>query len=320
LIVPEFVVMADFVAQPSIVRAIWGSSDLILLVFAGAAAEFALNRAVDWLFFTGRIPNDPIGRLFSTVRYAQQIVFADEATAQQTLARINAAHAAVEQQRGARIPAWAYRDVLYLLIDYSERAFQTLQRPLNTAEQDDLYDVFYRVGAAMRIAELPASYVEWRLDRRLHLERDLVYSQHTARLYQSYRRHLGWWRYELVLQLQTALAPERVRRLLKLEPVPLIAPALKLYGLCGVGGLRSLAQWLLLPADYLEDVRRLDGYSFQKSVNCERERLFSIPPTAVGGCFKSGLQEGRSFPESHQRRLVDGSSPTFERPPQTGSR
>jgi hypothetical protein len=250
--------MADFVDQRSIVRSIWGNSDLILLIFAGAAAEFALNRAVDWLFFTNRIPNDPIGRLFSTVRYAQEIVFADEAMAQQALARINAAHATVEHRRGARIPEWAYRDVLYMLIDYSERAYQMLRRPLTLAEQQDLYEVFYRVGTGLHIPELPASYVEWRVDRQLHLERDLVYSQHTAQLYERYRQHLGWWRYELVLQLQAALAPERVHQLLQLESVPLLAPALKVYGLCGTGELRSIAQWLLLPANYLEEVRRLD--------------------------------------------------------------
>jgi hypothetical protein len=250
--------MADFVAQRSIVRSIWGSSDLILLIFAGAAAEFALNRAVDWLFFTNRIPSDPIGRLFSTVRYAQEIVFADEARAQQALERINAAHAAVERGRGARIPEWAYRDVLYMLIDYSERAHQMLRCPLSLAEKQDLYDVFYRVGTALHVAELPASYAEWRVDRQLHLERDLVYSPYTARLYESYRQHLGWWRYELVLQLQAALAPERVRQLLQLEKSPLPAAALRVYGVCAVGELRSLVQWLLLPADYLEEVRRLD--------------------------------------------------------------
>jgi hypothetical protein len=68
----------DFVERRSIVRTIWGRSDLILLIFAGSAAEFALNRAVDWLFFTNRIPQDPVGRLLSTVHYAQGIVFADE--------------------------------------------------------------------------------------------------------------------------------------------------------------------------------------------------------------------------------------------------
>jgi hypothetical protein len=63
--------MPEFVDRRSIVRTVWGHPDLILLIFAGAAAEFALNRAVDWLFFAGHLPRDPIGRLFSTVRYAQ---------------------------------------------------------------------------------------------------------------------------------------------------------------------------------------------------------------------------------------------------------
>src|SRR5256885_16689909 len=86
---------ADFVDRRSIVRTIWGDPDLVLLIFAGSAAEFALNRAVDWLFFTGEIPRDPIGRLFSTVRYAQEIVFVNEERAGQTLDRINAQHAFV---------------------------------------------------------------------------------------------------------------------------------------------------------------------------------------------------------------------------------
>src|SRR5688500_7214082 len=122
--------MRDFVGQRSIVRTIWGNPDLILLIFAGSAAEFALNRAVDWLFFTNEIPSDPIGRLFSTVRYAQQIVFSDEDRAQRAIDRISEIHSGVERQRGQTIPGWAYRDVLYMLIDYSERAHRLLYRPL----------------------------------------------------------------------------------------------------------------------------------------------------------------------------------------------
>jgi len=48
--------MTDFVDENSIAREIWGNSDMILLVFTGAAAGFALNRAADWLFFTNRPP------------------------------------------------------------------------------------------------------------------------------------------------------------------------------------------------------------------------------------------------------------------------
>jgi hypothetical protein len=48
--------MQTFVHKDSIVRKIWGNSEVILLIFAGAAAEFALNKAVDWLFFTNKLP------------------------------------------------------------------------------------------------------------------------------------------------------------------------------------------------------------------------------------------------------------------------
>ena len=123
--------MSEFVPEGSIVRKIWGDPDLILLIFAGSAAEFALNRAVDWLFFTGKLPTDPIGRLFSTVRYAQEIVFVNEEAARRTLNRINAAHRTVERERSDTIPEWAYRDVLYMLIDYSERAHALLYGPLS---------------------------------------------------------------------------------------------------------------------------------------------------------------------------------------------
>src|SRR5688572_11543162 len=203
--------MPDFVDRSSIVRTIWGSPDLILLIFAGSAAEFALNRAVDWLFFTGGIPRDPIGRLFSTVRYAQEIVFVTEETARRTLNRINAIHGSVERQRGQTIPDWAYRDVLYMLIDYSERAYRVVYRPLSASQQHDLYDVFRRIGDELHIPELPATYAEWRRDRRRHVDRDLAYTRHTALLFRRYRRHLGFWRYHLLLEVQALLVPVEVR-------------------------------------------------------------------------------------------------------------
>ncbi|RYE17459.1 MAG: DUF2236 domain-containing protein, partial [Sphingobacteriaceae bacterium] len=69
--------MELFSQKGSIVRKIWSNADTILFVFAGASAEFALNKAVDWLYFTGRLPADPLERLFSTVTYAQKIVFSE---------------------------------------------------------------------------------------------------------------------------------------------------------------------------------------------------------------------------------------------------
>ena len=250
--------MSDFVRQGSVVRRIWSDGDMVLLVFAGSAAEFALNRAVDWLFFTGRLPADPIGRLFSTAGYAQHIVFADALTAARTLEGIRAVHAAVERRRGERIPDWAHRDVLYMLIDYSERAHELLARPLNADERRDLYDVFHRVGAGLCIPDLPATYDEWKADRELHLHRDLVHGEGTAALYAQYRRHLGAWRYRLLLRIQSILSPAHVRRLLQLSSGEWLRPLVRAYPLLVRAGLRSLVHRLLIPAEHRESVRRLD--------------------------------------------------------------
>jgi uncharacterized protein (DUF2236 family) len=250
--------VADFVERGSIVRRIWGDGDMVLLVFAGSAAEFALNRAVDWLFFTGKLPNDPIGRLFSTAAYAQGIVFADEETAARTLGRIRAAHGAVEARRGQRIPDWAHRDVLYMLIDYSERAHELLARPLAAAEREELYDVFRRVGVGLHIPDLPPAYADWRADRELHLRRDLLNGDGTKALYARYREHLGPWRYRLLLRTQSILAPAHVLGLLRLRPAKWLRPLVRFYPQLVRAGLRSAVQRALMPPRYLPAIRALD--------------------------------------------------------------
>ena len=250
--------MSDFVRKHSIVRRIWGDPDLVLLVFAGSAAEFALNRAVDWLFFTGKIPEDPIGRFFSTVAYAQKIVFADESRAQEIIGRINHIHAGVEQSREQTIPDWAYRDVLYMLVDYSERAFQLLHRPLSDAERAELYATFREVGELMHIPELPVGYDEWRADRRRHLERDLEYTEGTKNLLSRYRQHLGEWRYRLLLEVQALLVPGRVRRLLNLSDGNALHYLIRSYDIVDALGLQALVRRALLPPEHWPAVERLN--------------------------------------------------------------
>jgi hypothetical protein len=251
--------VTDFVHRDSVVRRIWGNGDMVLLVFAGSAAEFALNRAVDWLFFTGKLPRDPLGRFFSTAGYAQQIVFADTTTAAAAMARIRAAHHAVERQRGQRIPDWAHRDVLYMLIDYSERAHALLATPLSAADRHELYDVFHRVGIGLGIPDLPATYDDWKTDRERHLHRDLVHGDGTAALYAQYRKHLGPWRYALFLALQSILVPDHVRGLLQLRRAHWLRPLVRFYPLLVRARLRSLLQRMLIPPRSLDAVRALDA-------------------------------------------------------------
>ena len=250
--------MRPFIAYNSVVRRIWGDPDVVLLIFAGAAAEFALNRAVDWLFFTNRLPKDPIGRLFSTVHYAQRIVFANEQDALATLTKISAIHAAVERGRGQLIPDWAYRDVLYLLIDNSRRAYELLYGPLTATELEDLYSGFLRVGRGLQITQLPSTFQEWLADRDAHLKRDLVYSEHTKILFQQYRRQLGSWRYQLLLELQAMLVPEHVRGQLQLAPKRLfMRPLVTAYSLVARLGLQRPVQHALIPKAYWPQIKSL---------------------------------------------------------------
>jgi hypothetical protein len=250
--------MDPFVRPGSIVRRIWGDADLVLLVFAGAAAEFALNRAADWLFVTGALPADPLGRLFSTAAVAQAIALGGRDEAGRALAGIRAAHAAVERRRGGRIPDWAHRDVLYLLVDYSERAFAAVHRAPTPAERAELWAVFRRVGEGLAIPELPDDYAAWRADRERHLRRDLAVGAHTHALYAAYRRALGPWRFALLRQAQGALAPGHVRDLLALPRRPWVAGLLPLYPALVRLRLGAVVRRALVPAAHLAAVRRLD--------------------------------------------------------------
>ena len=175
-----------------------------------------------------------------------------------TLGRINAQHALVEEQRGQTIPDWAYRDVLYMLIDYSERAYSLLYKPLSKLEKRELFEVFLRIGKGLYIADLPRTYEEWEVDRREHMGRDLVNSKHTSMLFRQYRRHLGLWRYQLLREVQAVLVPDEVRRLLNFNSNKLISGLVQTYGIITGGNVRSLVHSLLVPPRYWAEVRRFD--------------------------------------------------------------
>jgi uncharacterized protein (DUF2236 family) len=247
-----------FVTKDSIVRRIWGSSDTILFIFAGSAAEFALNKAVDWLYFTGRLPADPLGRLFSTVAYAKMIVFAPTDAANKAIDRITGIHEGVEAARNAKIPDWAYRDVLYMLIYYSIVSFELLERKMTDAEKQETYDVFYRVGIRMGLSSLPPNYREWLPSRQHHLENDLVKGEYTVDLYKQYRKHLGATRYFLLLGAQKMILPPIAKELLGMSKIQWLKPAVPLYKLLKLMRGDRLLKHILLPKKYKAQVFGLD--------------------------------------------------------------
>lgn len=252
--------MDFFVQKNSIVRQIWGKSDTVLFIFAGAAAEFALNKAVDWLYFTGRLPADPLGRLFSTVSYARKIIFAENENALKVIDSIYTIHKTVEQKRSSTIPDWAYRDVLFMLIHYSIASYEVLERKLSLEEKQEVYDVFYRFGTRMNLKELPTNYTSWIPKRKSDMENDLEKGEYTSHLFLQYRKHLGSLRYFILVEGQKLIISEKVRSLLGFSRFSFLTPILPFYKLSKWIHLDGLIKELLLPKRYEQEIREIDVY------------------------------------------------------------
>jgi len=248
----------DFTVKDSIVRKIWGKADTILFIFAGASAEFTLNRAVDWLYFTGRLPADPLGRLFSTVAYSREIIFSEQDAAMRSIDHITAIHKGVEVNRGAQIPDEAYLEVLYMLIDYSIRAFELMERKLSRAEQEEVFDVFYRVGKRMELRGLAHNYKTYLNDREKQLREGLYYSRFTPDLFKQYKKHLGPTRYLVLRQAQALVAPVQISQKLGFARIKWLLPVVYTYKFSRLLRLQNLLKLAVLPPAYVAQVHELD--------------------------------------------------------------
>lgn len=252
--------MTYFVDEKSVVRKIWKRTDTVLLIFAGSAAEFALNKAVDWLYYTGKIPTNPLERLFSTVAYAQKIIFQDEQLALETIDKITQIHQGVEKSRGQSIPDWAYRDVLYMLIDYSFRSFELLERKLEIKEKEEIFDVFMKLGLRMNLKNLPINYKEWIVDRNIHLENDLEKGKFTIHLFEQYKKHLGSFRYFILIQIQHILVPKIVLKKLFIASYFPTILIINLYKFSKVLKLDNLIKSILLPSKHKQEIANLGKF------------------------------------------------------------
>jgi hypothetical protein len=192
--------MEYFVKEGSVVRQIWGTSDIVLFIFAGAAAEFTLNKAADWLNFTGQLPGDPLEQLFATVEYARELVFAEKEAAERALQALAKKQAQAAYKSGDALPDQTYRDVLFTLTDYSIRSFELLERPLTPAEKEEVFEVFKCIGLRLGLPDLPNTFPQWQAMRAEHLRHNLRKCRFTSELFRQYKKHLGNTRYYLLLQ------------------------------------------------------------------------------------------------------------------------
>lgn len=241
-----------------IARKIWSSPDVLMLFFAGGAAEFAAIKAVDWLFFTGALPGAPVERFFETVRFAQRVFCGSPAQAAQTMKSINQIHRKVESDRGYAIPQWAYRDVLFIIFDYGERAHTVVFGPMTAAQRQEYFAAVLAIGEAMQLEELPPTYAAYQAQRQQQLLDDYAHTPLTDELFARYRSALGGWRYWLLRRVQACLIPAAVRTVLGLKPDRITQLLLRLYRyLPGGGNKLGWLHGILLPRRYTGQLRSL---------------------------------------------------------------
>jgi hypothetical protein len=110
----------------------------------------------------------------------------------------------------------------------------------------------------MGLAGLPGDFTDWEQDRKKHLRENLTWSPFSADLYQQYRKHLGAFRYWLLLQGQALLVPPAARRLLPLPATAVIEPVIPLYKAVRLLRLDYWVRVALLPKKFRASVAALD--------------------------------------------------------------
>lgn len=250
--------MKTFVDDASIVKKIWSSTDINLFIFAGASAEFALNKQVDWLYFTGKLPGAPIERLFSTIKYAQYIIFKEEKEAISSIGKINSIHQNIELARGFKISNEGYQDVLYLLIYYSISSFELLERRLTGEEKEEIVSTFAKIGRQMHIRDIPANYSGWKKVYESQQTHNLQKTSFTEDLFRQYKKHLGAFRYFLLLDIQRMLVSKHVNDLLGLGRARFVQLLHPLYKYIRKYSLHKHLILMMVPRRFKNQVKAMD--------------------------------------------------------------
>ena len=158
----------------------------------------------------------------------------------------------------AEIPDWAYRDVLFMLIHYSVASFELLERKLTPEEKEEVFDVFYRLGSRMNLSKLPANYTAWKLQHEEQMKEDLVKGDFTIDLFKQYKKHLGGFRYKILIEAQKLVIPEQVRRLMGFNKINWVTPLLGFYKFSRLFRMDEVFKSLLLPPAYKKQIKELD--------------------------------------------------------------
>jgi len=191
-----------------ITRTIWGDAENILLIYAGSAAEFALNPENHWLFYTGELPSDPLRRFEATLQYQRKLFFTSQEALPALARHIKQMHSDVEKRRSEeqgeiKISDAAYLQVFSMLIEYGILGYEYLhRRRMASPERETYFNDMRSIALMMGIAAFPENYGDY-LDRRDRMVAcELQCNALTWELMKAYRKSLAPVSYWGLLQFQ----------------------------------------------------------------------------------------------------------------------
>jgi len=204
-------------------RKLWTDLDHILLVYVGSAAEFALVEENHWLFYTNKLPSEPLDRLVSTFIWNRKVMTTSEADAETLAHTIRGFHDQVESERNReegghpKISNQAFRAVGAMLVEYALLAESYLEgRQVSDHEKETYYQDQRGFFEAMGIQDWEPSYQEFHRNREVEATEQLLPNKHTQELFQAYRKDLGLLRYFLLIHFMGWFVPEHIRATLDL--------------------------------------------------------------------------------------------------------
>jgi len=191
-----------------VTRTIWGNAENIALIYAGAAAEFALNPENHWLFYTGKLPTDPLHRFEKTLRYQRKLFFMPQEAVPALAKHIKEIHNDLEEKRSReqgeiKISDQAYLQVFSMLIEYGILGYEYLHRlKLTQDERETYFNDIRSIALMMKIREFPADYGHYLTRRDRMVVSELQCNVFTRELMDAYRKNLPPFCYWVLLQFQ----------------------------------------------------------------------------------------------------------------------
>jgi len=191
-----------------ITRTIWGDADNLVLIYAGAAAEFALNPENHWLFYTGKLPSDPLRRFEKTLQYQRRLFFTPRETVPALAKHIKDMHRDVEAKRSQeqgeiKISDQAYLQVFSMLIEYGILGYEYLhRRKMTQQERETYFNDIRSIALMMEIRDFPEDYRHYLTRRAKMVVSELQRNAYTLELMDAYRKNLAPFCYWGLLQFQ----------------------------------------------------------------------------------------------------------------------